>query len=62
MLVDQDAVVAVEGRVRDAEAALHGGEGWAASGGVGQFENGVDGGLHGVGVGQGAFRGVGSGV
>ncbi|MEV5898505.1 hypothetical protein [Streptomyces sp. NPDC052127] len=62
MLVDQVAVVAVEGGVRDAEASLDGGNGGAASGSSSMFEDAVDGGLDGVDVGKGAFHCLGSGV
>ncbi|WP_217214946.1 hypothetical protein [Streptomyces sp. AC550_RSS872] len=60
--VDQVGVVAVEGGVGDAEAPLDGGDGGAVSFGGCLFEDGVDGGLDGVGVGQGTFHSAGSGA
>ncbi|MER5775480.1 hypothetical protein ABT144_14515 [Streptomyces sp. NPDC002039] len=62
MLFDQVAVVAVEGRVWNAEVPLDCGDGRAASCREGLFEDGVDGGLHGLGIWQRAFHGLVSGV
>lgn len=62
VFLDQFAVVAVEGRVRDAEVPLDCGDGRAASCGEGLFEDGVDGRLDGVGIGQRAFHGLASGA